>query len=81
MQIEILTPEKKIFDGEAKSIRLPGVEGSFQLLNQHAPIVAALVNGKVSIETDKGVQDLHITGGFVECKNSKVAVLIEGLEE
>lgn len=82
MQIEILTPEKKVFEGDVYSVRLPGVDGSFELLNHHAALVAALENGIITIQTEKGTtQNFHVTGGFVECLHNKVAVLIEGLAE
>ena len=47
MRIEIVTPDTKIFDGEIKSVRVPGKKGSFQVLKDHAPIVSTLDNGQV----------------------------------
>ncbi|MFK8161181.1 MAG: F0F1 ATP synthase subunit epsilon [Lewinella sp.] len=54
MQISVLTPDRTIFSGSIKSVSLPGVEGSFQLLNNHAPLVSALSQGKVTLETAGG---------------------------
>lgn len=51
MNISVLTPDRTIFTGNITSVVLPGVEGSFQLLDNHAPIVSALSGGKVSLET------------------------------
>ena len=45
MKIEIITPDKKIFEGEIKSVRVPGKKGSFQVLKDHAPIISTLENG------------------------------------
>ena len=49
MYLEIISPEAKLFEGEITSIILPGSAGSFQLLNNHAPIVSTLSSGIVKI--------------------------------
>ena len=54
MNITILTPEREIFAGPIKSIKVPGVKGEFQILQNHAPIVSALAAGKVTIVTASG---------------------------
>lgn len=76
MHLEILTPEKKLFDGEVKGIQLPGALGSFEILNNHAPIISALVKGNVRII---GGETFKINSGFVECLNNQVTVLVEGV--
>ena len=53
MHIEILTPERKLFSGDAYGVQLPGVSGSFEVLEKHAPLVSALGNGVVKILLDK----------------------------
>ena len=78
MTLEILTPEKKLYSGAASSVILPGVDGSFQLLDKHAPIISALKAGKVEYKTDSGTQVLSIVSGFAECLKNKVIVLVEG---
>lgn len=78
MTLEILTPEKKIYSGEATSVTLPGIDGKFQLLDRHAPIISALGKGKVIYKSTTGVNELDITGGFAECQNNKVIILVEG---
>jgi F-type H+-transporting ATPase subunit epsilon len=80
MQLDILTPEHKIYSGNVYGIQLPGVEGSFELLENHAPIIAALGKGKMKILKDKNSNNtelFEITGGFVEMLNNKASVLIE----
>ena len=47
MKIEIITPDRKVFEGEIKSVRVPGRKGSFQVLKDHAPIISTLENGLV----------------------------------
>ncbi len=78
MQLEILTPEKKLFTGEATSVILPGIDGKFQLLEKHAPIISALGKGVIEFKANGQIQSLDITGGFAECQNNKVIVLVEG---
>lgn len=80
MQLEILTPEHRIYSGNVYGIQLPGVEGSFEVLDKHAPMIAALGKGKMKIMKDKNstTELYEITGGFVEVLNNKASVLIEG---
>ena len=79
MQIEILTPEKKIYAGDVYGIQLPGVSGSFEVLDRHAPLVSALKSGVLKILLDnKGkTSSYNITGGFIEVLNNKATVLLE----
>jgi len=78
MTLEILTPEKKIYSGDASSVMLSGTDGKFQILDKHAPIISALGKGKVIYKTSSGVHELEITGGFAECHHNNVIVLVEG---
>jgi len=78
MHLEILTPEKKIYEGEVNGINLPGVLGGFELLNNHAPIISALDKGTIKVTGKDGVKTFDINSGFVECLNNKVTVLVEG---
>ena len=78
MFLEIITPDKKLFSGEVKSIKLPGVDGSFGVLKNHAPIISSLKKGVVKITDEKqGVQNFDIKGGVVEVLKNKVIVLAE----
>lgn len=80
MQIEILTPEKKLFAGDVYGVQLPGVNGSFEVLEKHAPMVSALGNGvlKILVDQNGNVSKYNISGGFIEVLNNKVTVLLEG---
>jgi len=78
MKLNILTPEKNLYSGEASLVQLPGVDGSFEILNNHSPIISALGNGVVKFKTAQGEKKIKITGGFVECLNNKVIVCAEG---
>lgn len=79
MLLEILTPERKLYTGEVYGIQLPGVDGSFEVLDRHAPLIAALGKGKMKVLKDKSHAELYsIEGGFVEVLNNKATVLVEG---
>lgn len=79
MQLDILTPEQNIYSGNVYGVQLPGIQGSFEILENHAPIIATLGKGKMKILKDKNTTELfEISGGFVEVLNNKASVLIEG---
>ena len=82
MTLEILTPERKIFSGDVYGVQLPGINGLFEVLDRHAPMVSALKAGKLKILTDKTSTVLYeIQSGFAEILNNKAVVLVEGAEE
>ena len=81
MDLEILTPEKKLYSGTVYGVQLPGTDGMFEVLEKHAPLVASLKSGKLKIIKDKQMSNttfLTIQGGFVEVLNNNVTVLVEG---
>jgi F-type H+-transporting ATPase subunit epsilon len=80
MLLEILTPEKKLYSGEVQGVQLPGIDGLFEILDKHAPLVSALGVGKVKV-LKKGLADetFTIQGGFVEVIDNKATVLVEGV--
>jgi F-type H+-transporting ATPase subunit epsilon len=78
MQLEISTPEHKVFSGAVYGIQLPGIEGSFEILDKHAPMIASLGRGKMKILKDKTTTESYeISAGFVEVLHNKATVLIE----
>jgi F-type H+-transporting ATPase subunit epsilon len=80
MLLEILTPEKKLFSGDVQGVQLPGIDGLFEVLDKHAPLVSALGVGQVKV-LKKGMASemFTIQGGFVEVINNKATVLVEGV--
>jgi F-type H+-transporting ATPase subunit epsilon len=79
MQLEILTPEKKLYSGEVYGVQLPGITGLFEILDKHAPLVSALGKGNIKILKDKNtLETFSIISGFVEVLNNKATVLVEG---
>ena len=78
MTLEIITPDKEIFKGEMSLVQLPGIDGLFEILNNHAPLIAALRKGNVKILDEKEEpQYFEITGGVVEVLNNRILVLAE----
>jgi F-type H+-transporting ATPase subunit epsilon len=83
MNLEILTPEKKLYSGDVYGVQMPGISGSFEVLEKHAPLVSALKAGRIKVLKDKSnhLANFEIQGGFVEVLNNKVIVLVEGARE
>jgi F-type H+-transporting ATPase subunit epsilon len=79
MFLEILTPEKKIFEGNVISVTFPGSDGSFQVLDHHAPLISLLNQGLVEYKSKESAQQLMITGGVVEVLKNKVVLLADGV--
>ncbi len=84
MQLEILTPEKRLYAGDVYGLQLPGIGGSFEILEKHAPLVSALGAGTIKLLIDKSgsnTSSFQVEGGFIEVLNNKVTVLVEGATE
>jgi F-type H+-transporting ATPase subunit epsilon len=78
MHLEIITPDKKLFEDEVKSISLPGIDGGFGILDRHAPIISALKKGTIQvIDKQAAKHSFDVNGGVVEVLNNKVVVLAE----
>jgi F-type H+-transporting ATPase subunit epsilon len=78
MKLEIITPEQNLFTGETSLVQLPGIDGSFEILNNHAPLIAVLTRGKIKIQdAQKQLQYFDIKGGVVEVLRNKILVLAE----
>ncbi|WP_221389549.1 ATP synthase F1 subunit epsilon [Dyadobacter sp. NIV53] len=79
MHLEIITPDKKVFAGEANAVTLPGTEGQFQVLNRHAPLVSTLGKGNVVVDISGTKHTYVIDGGVVEVLHNNVLVLAEAV--
>ena len=77
MTIGIITPNKEIFSGNASLIQLPGLDGLFEILDNHAPMVAALKKGKIKLVSERETLFFEINGGVLEVLKNKVQVLAE----
>ena len=79
MHLEILTPEKKVFAGEVTIVTFPGADGSFQVMDHHAPLISLLKEGSVEYKGKEGSQHIGITGGVVEVLKNNVILLATGI--
>lgn len=79
--VDILTPDREIFAGEAESVTLPGSEGSFQILNMHAPIISTLGKGTIKVKTAEKEFLFQSQDGVVEVLQNKVIILVEKISE
>jgi len=78
--VEVYTPEKTVFKGEASSVKVPGVSGMFEILKGHAPLISVLVDGTLSIKQEASKDEFKIESGFVEVLNNQVSILVEGVQ-
>lgn len=80
MKIDIITPDSKVFSGDVTSVKLPGANGSFQILNNHANLISSLEAGVVTTVSASGeTKEMNISGGVVEVIKNEVIVLVESV--
>ena len=79
MLFEIYTPDQKVFEGQVDSATFPGAKGSFQVLNNHAPLISTLEKGTVVYKSNNNQEKVNISGGVVEVLNNKVVLLAESI--
>lgn len=78
MNLQIITPDKSIYEGKVKLVQVPGSKGSFQVLKNHAPIISTLEEGEVRIIDEKNrTLEFSIGGGVIEVKNNEIIILAE----
>lgn len=78
LHLNIVSPEKEIFDGEVNSVTLPGVVGVFTILPRHAPVASILKAGLLSyVDATGSEHELEIQGGFIEMNNNAVSVCVD----
>ncbi|KPM48530.1 ATP synthase F1 subunit epsilon [Jiulongibacter sediminis] len=79
MILEIITPDKNVFNGEVSVVTLPGKNGEFQILKDHAPLVSTLAKGNLTYDQGGKSETLLVDGGVIEVSNNKVLVLAEAV--
>jgi F-type H+-transporting ATPase subunit epsilon len=76
VKLEIITPEKKLFDGKVKLVQVPGAKGSFEVLKNHAPVISTLTKGSIKVITDRDKQEfIDINSGIIEVKANIITIL------
>jgi len=77
MYLQIISPQKVLFNGDIYLVQVPGTKGSFEILNNHAPVISTLEKGKIKvIASDGHLEYFEINDGFVEVKNNEVKILV-----
>ena len=78
MTLEIITPEKELYNGTVTSVKVPGSAGEFEVLNNHASIVSSLINGNIRVINDKQEElNFNIKSGVIEMQKNKIVILAE----
>jgi F-type H+-transporting ATPase subunit epsilon len=78
LKVELVSPEKKVWSGEAVSVSARTLEGDLGILTDHTPLLGVLVDGKVVIKgTDGSVSEFNVNGGFLSVSNNRVSILAE----
>ena len=78
LNVELVSPEKKVWSGEAVSVSARTLEGDLGILTDHAPLLGVLVDGKVTIKgSDGSVSEFNVAGGFLSVSNNRVSILAE----
>jgi F-type H+-transporting ATPase subunit epsilon len=76
MQLDIITPDTTVFSGQVQLVQLPGLDGLFEVLHNHAPMIAVLGKGRIKVlGDDKKPVFFEIQGGMLEVLNNKLVVL------
>jgi len=78
LKLEIITPDSKVFEGDAEFVQLPGAEGDMGVFPQHEPLVTELKAGELQITVNGKVQVLAIGEGFAEITGTSIAILTDG---
>lgn len=76
MDVQIITPDKSLYQGQADLITVPGISGSIGILNHHAPLVSSLKKGEIKIVLNEKEEFFKIEGGVIEVSQNKVIVLV-----
>ena len=78
MQLEIITAESQLYSGEITSVKLPGMDGEFEILNNHAPVISTLDKGVIRvIDNNNKTENFEVNGGVIEMQNNKIIVLAD----
>ncbi len=78
MNFILLSPQRKLYEGEVDSVTVPGMKGSFTVWENHAALISTLKSGDLVLRKDgKELETFHVDGGFVEVRDNRVSVCVE----
>ena len=75
LNLEVVSPEKLVMSKSVDMVTISGIEGDFGILPGHAAIISSVRPGLLEIESDKEIEKMFISGGFIEVLNDKVSIL------
>jgi F-type H+-transporting ATPase subunit epsilon len=82
LNLDIITPDDKVFDGDVLSVIVPGTKGSFQVKYNHAPIISTLSKGPIQVETEAGMRVFNaLEDGVIEVLNNQIIILCEKIAQ
>ena len=81
LKVEVLSPDRSVWSGDASSVRAPGVRGSFGVLPRHVGLVSALGTGALFVGTSSGRESFSVSGGFLEVKKENGGTLVKVLSD
>jgi len=80
MRLEVVSTERRVFEGKVSRVLVPGSKGPFEILRNHAPIVSTLNAGTIKIIDNSGMESLiEVKGGLVEVNNNSISILVESV--
>lgn len=77
MKVKIISPERVVYEGETSLMQLPGIDGSFEILNNHAPIISVLGKGNIRVVTKEKELLFPINSGVLECSSNNIQILVQ----
>ena len=78
MKVKIIKPDAVVYEGETKLVQLPGIDGLFEMLNNHAPIISALKKGKIRVvDTENKTLYFDINSGVVKGEKNQILILVQ----
>lgn len=80
MNVNILTPDREVFSGEATAVTVQGADGMFQVLFDHAPIISSLDKGQIKLVNDGKEEIFEAEGGVIEVMKNKIIILVERIQ-
>lgn len=81
MQVDVVTPQERLFSGEAAEVYARSTDGEIGILPGHQPVLLALARSALRVKTDGGEQAWDLTGGFLQFKDNRLTVLADGIDE
>ena len=80
LHVELVSPEKRVWSGEASMVSARTLDGDLGILPGHTPLLGVLVDGTVTIKSDSGAEEFSVRGGFLSVAKNRVSILTETVD-